>query len=544
MDSNERRSTRRTVLKLGAVGPVGAMLGLSAVSDDAEATGAARSNGVTRGSASATGDGPVEITEPTTIDEPGAYVLGTDIDAEETCLTVQAVDGEVTIEGDGHALRGDGTGRGIDVSGDVFDLTVRNLAITGFDVGLFVGSLTGDLSFESLVIEDNESHGVDGLRTSGTAFNWCTVRENGGVGIGVGERSDLTVRNCDVRDNDGRAIAPSVSTAISVSNCVVVGNGGPVALPPVSGTEISNTEIRDSSGAGLRTGFIDTPLLDESVPVTGCAISGNDGPGILHDSSFLEVRSCDIRDNRHGYLLTGDRRYRAVLEDNNVRDNDEYGALVDRSPDFVSDRVHARCNYWGDPSGPQTERNPRSDPQGDRVGDDVAVVPWSVDEIEGGEGTCIGGKKQVGYLSASSFRKLVGDEPVDCAEGSDGWDGSFHVRREAMSDRDESGVFVDVSPECDADILERSFQAHLITAEGDTECAGGPSGDGPWVQDCCTWAFFEEGRPVGADVEQHVHDHSASVCHEDVQPTNADGVPLGAELDLVRVTFATFPPEE
>lgn len=544
MDSNERRPTRRTVLKLGAVGPVGAALGISALSDDAEATGTARSNGVDRGSASATGGEPVEITDPTTIDEPGKYVLGNDIDAEETCLTVGAVDGEITIDGNGYALRGNGSGRGIDISGGVSDLTVRNLTITGFEVGLFMGSLTEDLAFESLAIEHNESHGVDGFQTFDTAFNRCTVRENGGVGIRAGERSDLTVRKCDIRSNGASAIAPGVSSTVSVSNCVVVGNGGPVALPPVSGTRIANTEIRDSSGAGLRTGTIDTPLLDESVPVTGCTISGSDGPGIHHDSSFLDVRSCDLQDNRHGYLLTGDRRYRAVLENNNIRDNDEYGALVDRPSDFVSDRVDARCNYWGDPSGPRTERNPRSDPQGDRVSDDVAVVPWSVDEIEDGEGTCIGGKKQIGYLSASSLRRLVGDESVDCVEGSDGWGGSFHVRREAMSARDESGVFIDVAPQCEADILERSFQAHLITAEDDTECAGGPSGDGPWVQDCCTWAFFEEGRPVGTDIEQHIHAHSASVCQEGVQPTNADGVPVGAELDLVRVTFATFPPEE
>lgn len=544
MDGNERQSTRRTVLRLGAFAPVGAVFGASALSEDAEATGMAQSNAASRGSTSASGADPVEITECTTIDEPGRYVLGDDIDADGTCLTIRSVDGAITIDGDGHTLSGDGTGRGIEVSGDVRNLAVRDLAITGFEVGLFVGSLTANLTFDSIAIEANESHGVSGFRTSETVFDGCTVDENGGVGIGVGERSDLTVTGCEIRNNDGRAIAPGVSTAISVSDCAVVGNGGPVEIPPVSGTEISDTEIRGSSGAGLRTGEIDVALLEEAVPVTGCEITGNDGAGIRHDNSFLEIRSCVLRENEHGYLLTGDRPYRAVFTDSNVLDNEAFGALVDRPSDLVGDSVDARCNYWGDLSGPQIEGDSRNEPRGDRISEDVTAVPWSIDEIEDGEGTCIGGRKQIGYVSESSFRKLAGDEAVDCLEDADGWEGSFHVRREAMSSRDDRGVFVDVSPECDADVLERSFQAYLITAADDTVCEGGPSDAGPWVEDCCTWAFFEEGRPVGTEIEQHLHAHSASVCHQDVQPTDADGVPIGAGLDLVRITFATFPPEE
>lgn len=54
--------------------------------------------------------GQTGISECTSLDEPGEYVLEADIAADGDCFTIDAPD--VTLRGNGHTISGDGEGRG------------------------------------------------------------------------------------------------------------------------------------------------------------------------------------------------------------------------------------------------------------------------------------------------------------------------------------------------------------------------------------------------------------------------------------------------
>ena len=155
------------------------------------------------------------------------------------------------------------------------------------------------------------------------------------------------------------------------------------------------------------------------------------------------------------------------------------------------------------------------------------------------------GQGGVGYISMDSYKKLVGDDDVDCVDGEDGWGGTFYVRREARPDTDEEGVFIDVPPSCTGNAPDQRFRGYLITAESDTECAGGPSESGPWHEDCCTWIFVHTSRNVRFGIEQRITNvhgpEPPEPCREDAQPRDNDSKSLGSDFDVVRVTFAPVP---
>mgnify|MGYP000359718101 CR=1 FL=1 len=158
-----------------------------------------------------------------------------------------------------------------------------------------------------------------------------------------------------------------------------------------------------------------------------------------------------------------------------------------------------------------------------------------------------GGRGQggVGYISVSSYQKLIGETAVDCVDGEAGWGDTFYIRREAQTSSGEEGVFIDVPPSCNGNGPDRSFRGYLITAESDTECEGGPSGSGPFVEDCCSWIFVNTNRHIRFGIEQRITNvhgpDPPEPCHETVQPRDDDTDPVGDEFDVVRVTFAPVP---
>lgn len=155
------------------------------------------------------------------------------------------------------------------------------------------------------------------------------------------------------------------------------------------------------------------------------------------------------------------------------------------------------------------------------------------------------GQGGVGYISVSSYEKIVGDQEVDCATGEDGWGDSFYIRREARNAQDEAGVSIEVPSSCNGNGPAKTFRGYLITAKSDTECAGGPNGTGPWLEDCCSWVFVNENRDIRFDIEQRITEvhgpEPPEPCHDDAQPVDDQGDPVGGDFGVVRVTFAPDP---
>lgn len=155
-----------------------------------------------------------------------------------------------------------------------------------------------------------------------------------------------------------------------------------------------------------------------------------------------------------------------------------------------------------------------------------------------------GGRGQggVGFMSVSSFGKLVGNDETTCIESDEQWDGTFYIRREAKNEDDDEGVFIDVPPSCSGSDSAQPFRGYLVTAGEDTVCQGGPNGNGPWVQKPCTWLFVNRNRNVRFGIEQRitkVHGpEPPAACHEGAQPRDNGDSDVGAPFDVVRLTFA------
>lgn len=89
----------------------------------------------------------------TTITDSGIYELATDLQGgDDPCLHVRASD--VTVDGDGHAVRGNGTDGSVGVlvyAGEpgtstdesLSDVTLRDVEATGWDRGVQVGDIRG-----------------------------------------------------------------------------------------------------------------------------------------------------------------------------------------------------------------------------------------------------------------------------------------------------------------------------------------------------------------------------------------------------------------
>lgn len=514
--TDQRWATRRSALKFGAVGSFGAIAGLVPM--------------VSRAA-------PEGIEDCTTIDEPGEYELTDDITGggtlgpnDDACIEITTAD--VTLDGNGYVIEGNGDGTGIRTESGL-NITIRNLTVRRFEYGID-DDFASRLTIKSVTSEQNRV-GIHGDLSTITCTN-SIIRENDNDGINLSDAESLIVRDSEIRDNGGHPVLMCCRNRVVLEDCVIVGNGEPARFPMVPGTRIEGTEIAESSGAGISTIYGDrqnTP--DEPVRITDSYIHENDGPGISHSSGYLEMRQCTLAGNRDGYYADGIEGGSAVLRYNNIQDNEEYGAFFE---EFLEAEVDAECNYWGDESGPKHPNNPRSDPKGGRVTESIDVVPWSVEPIEDGEGVCIGGQEQVGYISQSSFTKVIGDDEVPCVSDEDGWGDSFYIRREAQNGWSDEGVVLDVPNS------SQSFRGYLITAEEDTTSSGGPTGEGPWGEDCSSWLFVNEEQEVQFDVEHDIHDPEPTVAHEAVQPTNGDGDDVGLPLDLVRTTFAPFAAEE
>lgn len=517
------RTSRRTVLRKGAIGGSVGFLGLSSVAR----TGA--------------DDGPTVITEPTAIEEPGEYVLDSDLSVEGDRLGIFASD--VTLDGNGHRLEGNGSRVGIILESGGH--TIRNLTIEDFEIGLDLAC--SDSSFSSLTLQRNSDHGIRCFYARNILCEDLTIRGNGNRGVSVDDyTTDFTMRECEIAENGEGSIRAGSSATIAVKDCRLIDNGGAFVFTPIQGSKIDGTEISGNEGAGIRTNVGDFGPIDEGpTPITNCIVRDNDGAGIDQENGWLDVRECTLSENRIGYYShTLDSR-ETILRHNNIEDNEEYGVLhTDRERNPTID---ATCNWWGDESGPVHEDNPNDEPEGDRVSDGVEFVPWSVDRIEDGEGDCTGGLDEdvpddetpptgTGYIGEKSYKKIEGIGPYD-SYGC--WDGTFYVTDRSDIENLDYGSLggMVLPPSADGDTEDKEdcqlFMGHVIRAEADAVPVRLPTWSGE-RGDCESLLFVEPTREFPPDVEYRIASTDGPIPqHEDVDTNGFAGTIDG----LVAITF-------
>lgn len=328
---------------------------------------------------------PTEVDRCTSLTEPGEYVLVDDLDAEGDCLTLGP---GVTLDGNGHAISGDGSGIGIE-----FDLgrdksaAVRNLRIANFAAGASISLTNGEITLTDVSITDS-AVGIRGGPKRYIEVSDSVISDNG-VGIGPGEGTRLSITESTLSGNDA-AVSTDSGHVTELKRSTVRDNGAGVATG--EGTFVDNT-VADNDGYGLRLIGLVAPTDLGTATVVGNEIRDNDGPGIEFTSSGGTVRGNAIAGNGIGILLSGvtdafaDSTPEYEFAANDIEGNAEFGVR-----NASEETVAASCNFWGDPTGPVAAETPAEAPEGDEIDGDVEFVPWSVEPVRGGDPVCFGGQ--------------------------------------------------------------------------------------------------------------------------------------------------------
>lgn len=206
---------------------------------------------------------------PTTLNKFGeTYRLNADLGSVGTCLTV--ANDRITIDFNGHIIRGDGTGVGVvnDVARD--RITLKNGEVQNFATGVDLG-LSSRVEVRDTEVTENTGKGIivgahglvvgtqSGKETGGPAGE-CTVDDNGGTGITMGDFGQ--VQGCKVGEsedtacedhdwNDGFGIVGGAHMLIT-NNIVSCNTSGGIHVGDFS--TVTNNTTTSNTGDGIFAG--------------------------------------------------------------------------------------------------------------------------------------------------------------------------------------------------------------------------------------------------------------------------------------------------
>ena len=227
-----------------------------------------------------------------TISESGSYYLAESVSGG---ITISADD--VTLDLNGFALQGGGSGNGITISSGLQGVTVCNGSINDFGSGVVAVGVIG-CRFENLKIYDSASYGIyfNGAsgHCNGNTVKGCTVLSSGSDGIHLigsspGECGYNMILDCVVGNCSGMGIYVEEGSAEAcrgneISGCRFVGNvDTEVLVEGVRGRIVDNV-IKDSSGSGAG--------LD--VQGSGNLVSGNEVQGHSDNYSFSASNQLEL----------------------------------------------------------------------------------------------------------------------------------------------------------------------------------------------------------------------------------------------------------
>lgn len=274
--------------------------------------------------------GPVGLTSCTTIDDPGRYVVESDIrgDTDGSCIEIAASD--VVLDGDGHAVVGTGRGVGVSAAAEsLTNVTVVGVTTTHWRVGVRLAGVSDStlrevdasrnlvgvrierssaVTVRDGVFERNVRDGVFVVDSTEIGVRDGVIRENGAFGIDLSRVRDSTLETNDVSANRFIGVRFGRSSDNRLIDNRILGNGDVgVELHTRSRANVlGNNTIRGHAEDGLRLGG-----------TSGTVVVGN-----------------EIRYNRHrGIALfnTDDGRF----VDNLIRSNRRVG-IEARNSDGVS----------------------------------------------------------------------------------------------------------------------------------------------------------------------------------------------------------------
>lgn len=227
------------------------------------------------------------------ITQPGSYYLTENLVGVAGRQGIRITASNVTLDLGGFSLLGvENSGRGIDLQGDLENITIVNGVISGWGNHGIDAFQDVNCTFRDLKLTDN---GRDGLNAGDRAtVVRCTAEGNGEQGLDVG--NDCVLRDCVATGNAEHGIRAGNGAA--VSGCVARNNGGSLnaGIQVGAGTAVTHCAAAENEGYGIRTG--------PSGVITGCSAVSNGVTGIFAGAAST-VSGCTANSNSvHGIDAT------------------------------------------------------------------------------------------------------------------------------------------------------------------------------------------------------------------------------------------------
>lgn len=277
----------------------------------------------------------------------------------------------------------------------------------------------GTYSENALVID-----GLDGLTLSGAGSGEVTIdSQSSARGVTVDDSDGVTLEGFTLREAGGYGLKLQFADELHVEDVRAVENGRTgIDLNTTDDPTVVDVESRDNaSGFGIALRNLTGASVDDA------ETNGNEWGGLAlwpidndDDASEVsaEITSSSFTDEPVGVVAQYGGTFDVRLESNDIEDNDvgvgisdQFGTVVDAGGVAVTlnnvtgndvgidntgggEELTATCNYWGHPSGPEHDDNPRNNPKGDAVEGDVDFQPWNTRRIGRGqnpENSCVGG---------------------------------------------------------------------------------------------------------------------------------------------------------
>ncbi len=188
---------------------------------------------------------PIDICQTLTVRDRSSFILLRDLfSAGQDCLVVNA--NNVTIDLNGFAIIGSGTGRGITASSSLHGVTIRNGTVRGFATGIALAG-TGNL-IEHVRIAANTDTGL--VLGAGSLAHHVVVQDNFQAGVVLSTactfRDGIVQANGNSPTSRGLAAGPGST----VTGNTVWRNFG-AGIFSGSGSTVAGNTVLDTSGVGI-----------------------------------------------------------------------------------------------------------------------------------------------------------------------------------------------------------------------------------------------------------------------------------------------------
>jgi parallel beta-helix repeat protein len=180
--------------------------------------------------------------------------------------SIQIDSDRITLDGNGHTITGNEGIAGIILVGRT-DVTVKNLMITNFDVGILLREYSdGNTLSDNTIIRQPEGYGIYGLGYN-NILRHNTVNSNGEIGIFL-VGSDNTVTRNTVNSNGNKGIFLVGSDNTVTRNTVNSNGDRGILLDGSSNTVIRNT-VKYNGAIGIALGGNTSAVIHNTVNSNG-----------------------------------------------------------------------------------------------------------------------------------------------------------------------------------------------------------------------------------------------------------------------------------